>query len=486
MRTAEEAIRYANLFARAARAADALSYEAASVACTEGYDKAQAMIENDLMPAWRSGPNEILPVLEAFFARIESMDAPEKQQHAEALCKWMATNCCLTSCEDRTAFSLSALLWQGYNQTTEILSLNTNAEETGLLVIPHYSSCGAYRKTETGEIPLRLHNRDAFDGLNGALENLKLIPQSTETIVRHIILPEVDYPDNTFRCAFSPLSCKTDLLDIGYSSIEREGRRYKGVELKALQHEEELLRAFQTQWRRAAEVGAQLFFAPEMLCTDVLAEEENGYNKVVRRLSKTALADGLSPPLLTVLPSRWREKINSLTILFQDGRILGRQKKHFPYRNEKEQRIEALLNQPEKEVLLFHLPGAHRIAFLICADLLTQRQDYAEGLICRQLGATLLVLPSYSDGEQDFLNSLPSFKPYGTSAIWGNCCGAVPRVQRAIGGISIAGTDSVVRFGEACRCDGMCPNETACLFVAEFPIQLERNIRWDNGLRQIM
>lgn len=440
MRTKEEAIQFVNLFARAACAADALSYEAASVACTEGYDEAQTMIENDLMLAWRCRPNEILPVLEALFARIESMDAHEKQQHAEALCKWMATNCCLTECEDSAAFSLNALFQWGYNQTTEIISLNTNAEKTGLLVIPHYSACGAYRKTETGEIPCRLHNRDAFDGLNGVLENLKLIPRSADTTVRHIILPEVDYPDNVFRCAFSPLSCKTDLLDMEYRSVERGGIRYKGFALKALKHEEELLRAFQTQWRKAAEVGAHLFFAPEMLCTDVLDEEENGYNKVVRRLSRTALAEGLSPPLLTVLPSRWHEGINSLTILFRDGRILGRQKKQFPYRDDKERRIEALLAQPEQEVLLLHLPGAHRIAFLICADLLTQRQDYAEGLICRQLGATLLVLPSYSGGERDFLNALSSFTTYGTSAAWGNCCGAVPRIQRSIGGDQHSGS----------------------------------------------
>ncbi len=488
MRSAEEAVQYLNLLARSASVADAMSLEAKTLPCAEDYDKVHAIVEKLLIPAWRSNPNNILPVLEDIVSQIETMDGLMKRQYAEVVCKWMAANICFDTCMDNAAFSLSALFdSMRYEQISEITSMNTNYDETGISIIPQFPARGTYWAPESGKESRRLYNRDIFDGLNGELENLKLMRWNPEITVRHILLSPPVLPDHVFRCAFSPLSSKDDIISIEHSIITRAGTNFNGITPKVEKHEEELRHAFQAQWYRAAEAGAHLFFAPEMVCTETLAEEENGYNKMVRSLSKAAQRDGLSVPLLTVMPSYWRNGINSVTVLFQDGRILGRQRKRFPFQDKKNHQIEALIEQPEHEILLIHLPDAHRIAILLCSDMLTDLRRYAQEIICGQLGTTLIISPSYSEGEQDFINALSSFKPYGTSVLWGNCCGgAAAKSPRAIGGISIAGLDSVERFGNICQCGGVCKSDASCLFVADLPLQLKRDLSWKSNLRQLL
>lgn len=103
---------------------------------------------------------------------------------------------------------------------------------------------------------------------------------------------------------------------------------------------------------------------------------------------------------------------------------------------------------------------------------------YAKAL-CQYLdqliGATLILVPSYSNGERDFIDSLSTLKPYGTSVIWGNCCGAVcddsPQMhtQRTIGGCSYAGIDCPNRFGTIANCNFHCGASSVCLFVVNIP-----------------
>ena len=485
MRSAEEATEYCNLLARAASAADALSFDAKDISCSVGYMEAQSKIIDVLISAWRRDPHTILAVLNKLICKIEAMENDKKRLYAVAICKWMDENCSLDECKDDISFSLNALFPIASNQFMEFFTLNTNFVDIGIGVIPNFPTRIAYRKEEDTE-PVRLANRDIFDGINGELNSIKLVPRIDGIDVRHILLMQTISSNQAFRCAFSPLSDKKDLLEFERVKVVRGGREYDGISLQKIRYEAELQQAFETQWRMAAEAGVHLFFAPEMLCTDMLAEEINGYNTVVRRLSRDMRKAGLPVPFLTIMPSHSRSGTNTVTILDQNGRVIGRQRKLYPFRDVHMHAIEALTESPQHEIILIHLPGVHRIAILPCADLLTESPDYAHKIICGKLGATLIITPSYSGGEQDFKSMLPTFTPYGTSVLWGNCCGASKSSPHTIGGIHIAGLEKTEWYGNVCQCGGTCKRGMGCLFVADLPIRFTRNGPWDTHLHQLL
>lgn len=121
---------------------------------------------------------------------------------------------------------------------------------------------------------------------------------------------------------------------------------------------------------------------------------------------------------------------------------------------------------------MIHIPGVHRIAVVICAEFQPLR-DHMAGVLCGSLGATLILVPSYSKGEQDFINSLSTLSDYGVSVVWGNCCGAA-RTPQVTGGCSIAGIDGIQRFGTQCRCGRSCEGTRACLYLTRLPLALSR------------
>jgi hypothetical protein len=175
---------------------------------------------------------------------------------------------------------------------------------------------------------------------------------------------------------------------------------------------------------------------------------------------------------LTVLPSRWVEQHNRATIVGWDGEILACQDKHIPFVDQKNNKMEALMELNEWVTVLIHIPSVHRVAIVICAEFLSGLKSMQE-VICGSLGATLVIVPSYSRGEQDFINTLPALKGYGTTVIWGNCCGAVLGEQKAIGGCGIAGTTKTEIFSSACQCGYSCEGISACIFKVEIPLDFK-------------
>jgi predicted amidohydrolase len=184
------------------------------------------------------------------------------------------------------------------------------------------------------------------------------------------------------------------------------------------------------------------------------------------------LRNGESLPALTILPSRWSEQHNRATIVGWDGEVLACQDKHIPFVDQKNNKIEALMDLNERVTVLIHIPSVHRIAIVICAEFLSDSKSMRE-VICGNLGATLIIVPSYSRGEQDFINTLSALKGYGTTVIWGNCCGAVRGEQKAIGGCGIAGTTKTEIFSSVCKCGYSCENISACIFMVEIPLDFE-------------
>lgn len=187
------------------------------------------------------------------------------------------------------------------------------------------------------------------------------------------------------------------------------------------------------------------------------------------------------------MPSLWRSHNNSCQIVYQDGKLLGEQFKFNPYIDKGNRRIESLKSKEKKEIILLHIPGVHRIVVMICSDFLTDQENWLENIICKQLLPTLILVPSFSPGEQDFINSLSITKRYGASVIWGNCCGAKCKGENQIGGCGIVGTDRIMRFKDKCKCGFTCNGEQSCIFTIELPLKLTGNNENDkNFLKHLL
>jgi hypothetical protein len=130
----------------------------------------------------------------------------------------------------------------------------------------------------------------------------------------------------------------------------------------------------------------------------------------------------------------------------------------------------ALRDYNQREYLIIHIPNVHRIAILICAEFLSDNETKWSDILCRSLGVSFLIVPSYSTGEQDFLNQIGNYVNVDTTVIWGNCCGAIKSNHKSIGAFSKPGENSNEIFNRN-ACSGSCDGVNACIFLAKFPVK---------------
>lgn len=366
-----------------------------------------------------------------------------------------------------------------------IMSLNNNSKETGICIAPKFpvtiGTVGASGKSRS------LSSRNALYGINGDLLHVTYYLCGADyPKVHHIILPErrdsdTGVPDRT-RVAFSPLTDRNDLIkqsDINIVAID--DIQCHAALVGEIENPDYIENRFSDIWLSACEKNVDVFFAPEMLATRRMVQVENGGSVFLKPLLKKALTVGGIPPRLTIMPSYWKDGLNRFLIFDETGAHLGTQLKYSPYADRRAGIIEALKPHSQENLLILHLINQQRIAFAICADFLfPQARSYVDSFICEQVGATLVIVPSYSHGEQDFINHIARLRPYGTSVIWGNCCGAVHneecQIARIIGACSYAGIDEVSRFGSIINCEFHCGYFKTCLFILDIPtsIQLEK------------
>lgn len=358
-----------------------------------------------------------------------------------------------------------------------IMSLNTNSDETGICIAPKFPVTSAITASEERR---SLASRNALYGINGDLLHVIYYLCGTDyPEVHHIILPErldldTIVPEQT-RIAFSPLTDRTDLIKPeATKTVALDNMTYRGVTVNEITDSAYIENRFSDIWLSACQKKVDVFFAPEMLATSQMVQVVNSGSVFLKPLLKTALKLGGVPPRLTILPSYWKDGLNQLLIFDETGAHLGTQLKHFPYVDRRTGKIEAIEPPSHETVFIFHLKNQQRIALAVCAEFLTpQAYMYVDRFICEQLGATLVLVSSFSPGEQDFINRLPGLRPYGTSVIWGNCCGAVHnekgQASRIIGACSYAGIDEISRFGSISKCEFHCNDCKTCLFVLDIP-----------------
>ena len=367
-------------------------------------------------------------------------------------------------------------------------SLNSNRKETGVCIIPKFrvSMAETYVDSETKERPLS--SRNMLYGINRDLDNVGYYPwQEGVPNVQHIILSDRQLPGirdsrSQTSIAFSPISDYIHILDTEKkSNTEIGGKSCTGIFINGINEVEMLNEKYAQCWEKSCAVYPEVFFAPEMIATDDMVSVDNLRSRYLKPLLKKVAEAGKIPPRLTVMPTLWRNRENKLLVFDENGKQIGTQYKRKPFVNEKDHSVEALNVPPENtDILLVHLKNKQRIAFAICSEFLIGHDDYVSDFLCKKLGATLVLVPSYSHGEQDFANTINAVKRFGTTVIWGNCCGAVPitddqPVERIIGACSYAGTDEIQRFGNIKNCDSSCRGVQSCVFCVAIPARVEQN-----------
>ena len=474
MPSTQEIEQYLNLLARALSVADQFSAPFYQMPACHGYSTIENAVAKALNSAWKKGLPSFFAYLERIIQNMEKESTTENCIRATAACLWMDRHICYIATGNPMVFSLHKLLPLKKDKPICTGPINTNYLETHIQLHPRYEVTQFYDQTADRMRPLA--NRDAFEGLNGKLEHICYSHWDGRHIIHHVIVPG-EYGKNkenqSLRIAFCPLSDQPDLLKCTKTQIVRDGIIFDGIQVDGVKYAKFLRARFIRDWNTCCDCGADIMFGPEMLGTRELDERNGRFHKLLRPLSMETLAQKKKPPMLTFLPSYWRDGVNSTTVVYRNGTILGSQLKYTPYVNVGHGHIEALLQQNEQHFLVIHIPGAYRIVVMICADFLSIQSPSLRRLICEELCATMILVPSYSHGEQDFINLLPSLQSYGTTVVWGDCCGAVTK-PRIIGAASIAGIDHISRFGSQCQCEGICKSTQSCIFLVNLPLQLTR------------
>lgn len=444
--------KYMNIMAAALQIVTKIPQTFNEIFASQDYEEISTFVTTTLDAYWNDDNYSLLHNIDDFLQTIhEEKDSNRQQIMAISFCLWLDFRITYTRDENNIAGK------RAYFSLASLVSISKD----------DYAVEELFEKN--------ISNRDIFEGINGLLKHCSYVLYDNKNIIKNIIISDTfltEKDDCSFSIGFSPMSDRKDLLQLEDQPIERNGIKFNGELVKPLNHAEELLERLKNDWNLAADMNVDIFFAPELLGTSLSEKNDGEYNSFLWECSNLRLVSGKNVPLLTILPSYWSNNYNRSTIVSLDGQIIGHQEKHIPFIDKKAHKMEALAEIQEWSTILIHIPNVHRIAIVICAEFLSD-QDRIQKFLCGSLGATLLIVPSYSRGEQDFINTLPVLKCYGTTIIWGNCCGAVASNEKAIGGCGIAGTTQTITFGSKCCCNFSCQNIKACVFKVKIPLDFE-------------
>ena len=459
---------------------------------TAGYTEILESVKERFDRIKNKDTGTLLETISSLLDEMNSAAVGQKPVYAEAICLCM---------DNQISYNDNQTIWENgriylfdmlpiQNDRPFVLNtpLNSNWKDTGVCIIPRFQVSMAETRIGSKTIERSLSARNMPYGINRALNNVGYYPwEEGVPNVQHIILSDRHLPSThdsapKTRIVFSPVSdCQHLLITELKEKTEIHGMICTGIFVKGISEAQMLNEKYAKCWEMACAVCADVFFAPEMIATDDMVFVENLKSNYLKPLLKKAALNGKIPPRLTVMPTHWRDRANRLFVFDEMGNYIGTQFKRKPFVNEKKHTVEALDIPPENtDILLIHLKNKQRIAFAICSEFLIGQEDYVSDFLCKKLGATLVLVPSYSLGEQDFITAINAVKRFGTSVVWGNCCGAVPAkgdqpLERIVGACSYAGADEIHRFGGVKKCNSSCKGIQSCVFCIDLPTRVEQN-----------
>ena len=493
MQQVDVAQQYIDLMAHAFRVLTTHSEADLSlIKAIDGYDAIFRAVKERFDGIRNNDAGTLLETISSLINEMGSTALEQKPVYAEAICLCMDRQISYkdnqTIWENGRIYLFDMLPIQNDKPLVLQSPLNSNWKDTGVCIIPRFpvSMAETYVGSELKERPLSCRNMPY--GINRDLINVGYYPwEEGVPNVQHIILSDRQLPRThdlvpKTRIAFSPVSDCAHLLDDENKPKAEVGERIcTGIFVNGINEVQMLNQKYANCWVKACAVFPDVFFAPEMIATDDMVSVDNFGSKYLKPLLKKVAIEGKTPPRLTILPTYWRNRANKLFVFDETGKHIGTQFKQKPFINEKAHSVEALNIPPEStDILLIHLKNKQRIAFAICSEFLVGQEDYVSEFLCKKLGATLILVPSYSQGEQDFAATISAVKRFGTSVVWGNCCGAVPAqddqpIERIIGACSYAGADDIHRFGSIKKCNSSCESIQSCVFCVELPTRVEQN-----------
>lgn len=370
-----------------------------------------------------------------------------------------------------------------YQDTFPFSSLNSNTEETGLILLPRVPTIVPTH----GLVPIKAADR-FYPRLNEILSNCYCISQEKLWVngIRYQIKNIIYQPKTTpisgsnIKIAYSPLAgCETEkILQINYDSTWIDGHKYDRFTVDGVHPTqiEDIQNRYLQFVKTACEIGADIACSCEMLCTDDLfALDSAGFNPLLSDL----VSGYSSPPSLILAPTHSRDGKNSLRVYSHIGKCLLTQDKQFSfiYTKDNKKYTENLSNR-EPVIWILHIPNWGRLTFPICKDYLVP--EYRD-LLIRELKTSLIICPSYSFGSRDFELDLSGGRPYGTVCFWGNSCLSLEanwcKYVGAVQHITIGKSGNTERF--QANCEGKCRQN--CIFSINLPLNYA-SLDWHNDI----
>lgn len=363
-------------------------------------------------------------------------------------------------------------------------SCNSNSDETGICILPKVRGPKTTHLLASGEMQeeerrTRKNAHTWSDSLN-ELNNFYYLTQEERKgyrVYNYVCDPMLGAPVKELKIGLSPVMNQPleAVFEYDDNVMEKDGQghEFQHFEVLGIKPQEEIQTRVEASIKAAAKEQVDLLMLPEMFGTDALYElDEYGFNPLLRRACKQFPGD---MPKLIVAPSRWHANQNYVHVYDSSGRRLCEQYKQHRYVfHGKNGKCREHLIDPPKQISLIHVPGWGRIAIAICMDFL--HPEYLDFLVTK-LKADILLCPSYSSGEYNFLQSVDAYSKYGTYAVWLNSCSALQRggaeapatVPQIVGAASAPVVSSQSRI---CRlvpaCTGAC--RAGCLFVVTLPL----------------
>ncbi|MBE6818521.1 MAG: hypothetical protein E7517_05120 [Ruminococcaceae bacterium] len=473
----EYAENYINCIAKLLKIIDSFPERMNKLFALVGFVRIESSTQNEFKEYWKKGNKPFLAYINKKINYLESTNDQNKYVVAYSLCVCFDS---IITYEDTNIDSMISLHFKVpiIKDKPVLVSepLNSNYRHIGFEIHPKFrvSTINEIFENEEGtdNKDRSVSNKDVFSGINSFLNNICYSKYDSCFKILDVVidLPD-DYKNEFLSVAFSPITNRS-IIKFNSKTTPYKDMNFSTKENKPLSknNKKYLKKRFDKAFFNACASNVDILFFPELLSVDELEETCFDYNKHVHELFEKAHSEQMNTPKLILLPSFRDDKSNQVSIVYQDGKVLGKQPKLYSYVNVDEHIAENIINDEAKIFVIVHIPGLNRIATLICSDFLTCSFDMQKKLFS-DMGVSLLLVPSHSSGEQDFINKLSEFNKYGTSVIWGNCCGA-SKSPRIIGGCSIAGYNRVYKFNEYANCYGNC--REGCIFLITIPSSYTR------------
>ena len=428
---------------------------------------------------------DINPMLEIIINDAKSDETQNRYIKAYTICKWMDDHITYSNNDDNgddgckkntIKISLWSLCGTDDYESRTMGALNSNYYETKVWINPKLPIRQSFDLNDDGSERERpIHNRDVPFGINGELTNCSYFEyDGTVEIVNVIISDEAlrKSEDGTFKIAFAPItSDKPDFEKKYKDDFVRNGLVKRAFELNLLDPENKIHERMVRDWKLAVKNNADIVFMPEMMGTSKVDGSDQNNADFTTELIVEQSENGRIVPQLTVWPSYWHANTNGAMITDKSGEILGVQYKYYPFIKVSDNSEEAIKPKTEKKYLIIHIQNIHRVAVLICSEFLSDEKTNWSKILCGCVGVSLLIVPSYSPGELDFINATIKYEQFDTTVVWGNCCGAPRNPNKCIGAVTKPGSGTIEVFENKRKCEGCCKNVEACVFIVSLPLK---------------